>query len=65
VNGADRPDDRIGALVVQLYAALAAVLPLAEKYLAQAPSHPDHAKLEDARAALRRVRDHRRGPRRS
>jgi hypothetical protein len=32
--------------------ALKLILPLAEAYLAQAPSHPDHAKLESARAAI-------------
>jgi hypothetical protein len=36
-----------------LRAALKAILPLAEGYLRRsAPSHPDNAKLEDARAAL-------------
>jgi hypothetical protein len=33
--------------------ALKEVLPLAEAYLKSAPGHPDNAKLEDARAAIR------------
>lgn len=33
--------------------ALQNILPLAEQYLWNAPSHPDNAKLEDARAALK------------
>lgn len=36
----------------KLYDALLMVLPLAEEYLKSAPSHPDNAKLETARAAL-------------
>ena len=33
--------------------ALRAILPLAEAYLKGAPTHPDNAKLEDARALVR------------
>lgn len=35
-----------------LVEALTEILPLAEEYLKSAPSHPDNAKLEDARAAI-------------
>jgi hypothetical protein len=38
--------------VPSLLEALEMVLPLAEAYLAEAPSHPDQAKLESARAAI-------------
>jgi hypothetical protein len=40
--------------VLELRSALAALLPLAEAYLRSAPTHPDNAKLEDARALLAR-----------
>ena len=36
----------------RLRIALSDLLPLAESYLASAPSHPDNAKLETARALL-------------
>ena len=39
-----------------LLAALRYMLPLAEAYLSGAPSHPDNAKLEDARAAIRKAK---------
>ncbi len=40
------------AAAPELYDALVALLPLAEQYLWRAPSHPDNAKIEDARAAI-------------
>ena len=40
-----------------LLAALDTVLPMAAAYLKSAPSHPDNAKLEDARAAIRQARE--------
>lgn len=36
----------------ELLAALKDILPMAEAYLKSAPSHPDHSKLETARAAI-------------
>lgn len=36
--------------------ALESILPLAEDFLCSAPSHPDNAKLESARAALAATR---------
>lgn len=39
-------------LIESLRGSLADLLPLAESYLKSAPSHPDNAKLEDARALL-------------
>ncbi len=44
------------ALNRQVVDALAAILPFAESNLTDAPSHPGHANLEDARAALFRAR---------
>ena len=39
-----------------LISALGKLLPLAEAYLRSAPTHPDNAKLEDARAVLAKAR---------
>ncbi len=39
-----------------LISALGELLPLAEAYLRSAPTHPDNAKLEDARAVLTKAR---------
>lgn len=44
--------DQIRAHAPELLDALTAILPLAEAYLKSAPSHPDNAKIEDARAAI-------------
>ena len=44
--------DRLRASHTRLLEALQMVLPLAEAYLKGAPSHPDTAKLETARAAI-------------
>ena len=39
----------------ELCEALVMVLPLAEDYLKKAPTHPDHAKLETAYAAIKKA----------
>lgn len=39
----------------QVVDALVGILPMAESYLTDAPTHPDQVKLEDARAALFRA----------
>lgn len=45
-------DYRLIAAAPDLLSALKLVLPLAERYLAKAPTDPDNAILEDARAAI-------------
>jgi len=50
-----RPDDVLAAhvrTIRQLREALEMLLPLAEAFLSSAPSHPDNAKLEQARLAI-------------
>jgi hypothetical protein len=42
---------------LDLLNALELVLPLAERYLSSAPSHPDNAKLETARGAITKARE--------
>lgn len=44
--------EKLLAINSRLYDSLVEILPLAEAYLKAAPTHPDHAKLEDARAAI-------------
>jgi hypothetical protein len=41
-----------GCQLLVFLEALKMILPLAESYLKSAPSHPDNAKLETARAAI-------------
>lgn len=43
------------AVAPELLEALRDMLPLAEAYLRGAPTHPDNARLEDARDAIRKA----------
>jgi len=45
------------AAAPEMAEAIAWLLPLASAYLRSAPSHPDHAKLETARALLARLEE--------
>jgi hypothetical protein len=51
----DKANARLIAAAPELLEALREVLPLAEAYLAKTPTHPDNAKLEDARDALQKA----------
>lgn len=55
-ESASRGEGQATAILIaaapELYDALTLILPLAERYLAQAPADPDNAKLETARAAI-------------
>jgi hypothetical protein len=44
------------AAAPEMYEALEWLLPIAETYLRLAPNHPDNAKVESARFALRKAR---------
>lgn len=46
---------RLFAAAPDLLGSLREILPLAEAYLKSAPGHPDNARLEDARAAIRKA----------
>lgn len=52
MGGNATADARLIAAAPDLLESLRLVLPLAERYLKSAPTHPDNAKLETARAAL-------------
>jgi hypothetical protein len=52
---AEEREERLRDAAEDMLAALKLILPLAEEYLSSAPSHPDNAKLEDARAAIRKA----------
>lgn len=47
---------RLIAAAPELLEALENLLPMAEKFLRNAPSHPDNAMLEDARAAIAKAK---------
>ena len=51
-----KDDAQLFAASREMYQALTNLVALAEAYLRYAPSHPDNAKLEDARAALVKAR---------
>jgi hypothetical protein len=53
--GADRRLCTLHEAAPEMAEALGWLLPMAEAYLQGAPSHPDHAKLETARALLARI----------
>lgn len=59
VMGENMADDaRLIMAAPELLAACKMLLPMAESYLRSAPSHPDNAKLEDARAAIAAAESH-------